>query len=121
MVHSAVLSFTCGSLREVCMEARAVTAGLPALTGGGGCRRSSAIRVVHLPWKGLFCRFESTGSRDYGILGLVVGALVLGRSILPILLELAARINLRPACQRVSRSWRLKVWIERPWCAWSSI
>jgi len=31
MVQTAVFPFTCGSLREVCMEARAVTAGLPAL------------------------------------------------------------------------------------------
>lgn len=66
MVHSAVLSFTCGSLREVCMEARAVTAGLPALTGGGGCRRSSAIRVVHLPWRGFSVGSIAQGAGTMG-------------------------------------------------------
>ena len=108
MVHSAVLSFTCGSLREVCMEARAVTAGLPALTGGG-CRRLSAIRVVHLPWKGF-----SVGSRAQGV-GIMGSRTCRGRTrARTIYLTNPSRTRGSNQFAACSSAWRLKVWRKDP-------
>lgn len=59
------------------MEARAVTAGLPALVAEEGlvCR-SRAIRVVHLPRSG----FKAVGTMGPGDFGFVAGRLTFGQS-----------------------------------------
>ena len=77
-LQCSVLLSRAASLHEVCMEARAVTAGLPAVPVTGGGRlfvRSRAVRPhirvvfitcgggVDMPVQG----HKDTGSRDYGI------------------------------------------------------
>ena len=75
----AVLSFTCGSLRGVCMEARAVTAGLPALVAEEGLLVGPGLSVS-FTYRGVGSRAQAVGTMGPGDFGFVAGRLTFGQS-----------------------------------------
>lgn len=105
-----------------CMEAKAVTAGFPAVpamaAAEGGCRRSMAIRVVHLRSYDPRSGFKSTGSRYYGIRRFRVRRRVVSSS--HNLLESFSNSRLESICGMLI-GLEAEGLEEGPWCAWSFI
>ena len=92
---------------------------MPAMAAAeGGCRRSKAIRVVHLRSYDPRSGFRSTGSRDYGTWKFWVGRRVVSSS--DNLLKSFSNSRLESICGMLI-GLGAEGLEEGPWCAWSFI
>lgn len=112
------LPFTCGPLRGGCMEARAVTAGLPAVPAIAAAEGGSEAVVG--PWLSVSFTYEATsrgvGSRAQGVDPMRFGGFgfVVEWSHLRTIYSNPSRTRGSNQFAACSWAWRLKVWRKDP-------
>lgn len=92
------------------MEARAVTAGLPALVAEEGLPVGPGLSVS-FTYRGVGSRAQAVGTIGSGDFGFVAGRLMFGQSN-----QTFSKSRLETNLRRADRAWRLKVWRETLVC-----